>query len=309
MISKNMNTPTIETSSASSSQQLVHGVQHLGLVTSAQQVTTAGTRSTFLFVPRGAVKMFISGDLKSLGAATSMFLFPNFPPELRHRIYREAVEEQENGSVSITVTDTGSKFAGVSIPRPALLSTSRDALAYFLRSKYAVIFRFGVTLFDPRVQTVSLNLVSEFTRPHAPLIQSMLSPMAFTGITSLTVEVLNVRNGIPWAIYSTVGLNKLKIFRINVKNKITDDRQLPVTFEVDSRDMEGDREEYVHFLNVGEKTAIEGRALQMLHDLLADQNEVQDVLSMFGRLDLALRNKECHPNFPSKVVTSLEWAY
>lgn len=79
-----------------------------------------------------------------------------------------------------SLTDTGSKFAGVFVPRPALLSASRESFDYLLSSKYAGIFGFGVTLFDSRLQTISLNLISAFTLPDAPLIQLKFSSPAVT---------------------------------------------------------------------------------------------------------------------------------
>lgn len=307
MLSKDTDSLDAKTAPVTSSEPLYGSLRHLDLAVTSEQVVAATELSAFFKVPRGTMKLLGREALKSISVATSMQLFPNFPTEVRQKIFRAYQETVPGELVSLSVIDTGSILIGTAATRPSLLIASHEALIHVGIPTYIPVFRLGgCSVFDPRKDAIHLELISKVTRSNGPHIPYIMWAQSIVAITSLSIEVLNFQDGITWVLDTTRPLVNLANLTVRVKRKIAKEEQRPLSMIINSVDVARTRYEYEHQLIFNGNRFIDFAAMCELGRVLVDGDEFQEVLTMWSRLDMAMRTR---PHFPSKVRSVLEWAY
>jgi hypothetical protein len=257
-------------------------------------------------VPFGEFQLINCALLKSLGPATAMVLFPNFPLEIRQKIYDYDVE---GTVVRIKLLDVGHNWCGESFVPADLAAASKEALQY-MKAKYGYmpVFSNGTTMYSPQLDLLLLKLVQAVNMPAMAIAPKVTSSTILDGISSVTFEICNFQHGVQWIQNNLVGMTGLKKLAIHGFFPTAGTGQAQVSLYVTSEDISNNRKEYQHCLEKKDGSRHFGfAAMVVIGESINDQNQQQGILDLWMLMDRCLKNPVRFPSFPKTVVMGFHW--
>lgn len=309
-------------------REITDGLKHLDLAGTGQYprfrpfecLDLAGTITStvcfkaFIIVRFGARRFVNRSVLKSFGSGDSLTLFPNFPLEVRCNIYDHAVVRLE--SVSINVMDNGSGrwfSPAVVYPNYNLMAANTEAFNYFSKEYgYAPVFKYGTTLFSPKVDgMINLTISSTTPNPMLKISRKFSNGFDLANIGSFVFEISDLENGNPaqWIKENLLGMPNLTSLTIRCQLKTSVSEQSEVKFHIVSEALDGRDERYTHALVTDGVLEYkrDHELMTQIGVLGIKDTEIQGVMDLFMMLDRSLLNTERFPSFPDTVRMSFQW--
>jgi hypothetical protein len=187
--------------------------------------------SDMIYVPTGAIKLIDTKVLKAEGPAKYFVLFPNFPNELRNKIYESIAEDHPTPYVIFTETagKNGVHCYTVEAPVPSIILASNEAARNFSVSEKCRHFStkgcsLKLPILMPEWEHRDFILRSSVSQPNLILSKCLVKTMDIHLIGQLCMDFNNFKpENITWILNNIKRMPKLKSFQLNALLSIEKD--------------------------------------------------------------------------------------
>jgi hypothetical protein len=200
--------------------------------------------SDMIYIPSGAIKLVDAKVLKAEAPAKYFVLFPNFPNELRNKIYESIAEDHPTPYVIITENSgkNGVHCYTVEAPVPAIILASNEAARNFSANENCRRFStkscpLKSPILMPEWEHRDFILRSSVSQPNLILSKCLVKTMDIHLIGQLCMDFNNFKpENVTWILNNIKHMPKLKYFQLNAALPIGKDFK-EFNFRVDFADV------------------------------------------------------------------------
>lgn len=173
--------------------------------------------SRYVAIRNGAKKIVNLALLKAQGASGEMLLFPNFPLEIRTKIYKLSLLGRLMRMIEDVQPDGTHYLIVAGSERPAIVKASKEAMEILLATKvYQPLFQLATGrnryYYNPVLDHVRLHTMAPAADkiPSLSLSASLMNPLDLQAIRVLSVDINHMAHVFAWVYANIADMSGLK---------------------------------------------------------------------------------------------------